>query len=165
MSLTVGIISQLILIKFTHCLYSLIRLTNGHIYKFKLVRPHILSSAVVIKRKLLYSLELFLGSDDHQATAHAVGKDLRLCAVRRNFIVEQVFCQLDHFLGIAILKPQQSHLTFDWLGSCCNGSHDLLYNLELFLGRCHDQPAAWFVRQDHRPGYTSEFRVLHSLVN
>ena len=129
------------------------------------MRPQILSSAVVIKRKLLDPLELFLGGNDHQAAAHAVGNDLRLCAVRRNFVVEQVFCQLDQFLGIAILKPQQSHLSFHRFRGFSDGGHDLFNDLKLFLGRCHDKPAAWFVRQDHRSGQTDKFRVLHPLIN
>ena len=154
----------MILIKFTHCLDDFIRLANWHIHKFKLMRSQILSSAVVIKRELLDPLELFLGGNDHQAAARAVGNDLGLCAVRRNLVVEQVFCQLDQFLGIAILKPQQSYLSFDRFGGCGDGGHDLFNDLELLLGRGHDKAAPRFVRQDHRPGQTGKFRVLHSLI-
>ena len=56
------------------------------------MRSQVLSSAIVIQRKLLDPLELLLCGNNHQATAHAVGNDLRLCAVRRNLVVEQVFC-------------------------------------------------------------------------
>ena len=129
------------------------------------MRPQVLSSAVVVQDKLLDPLELFLGGNDHQAAAHAVGNDLRLCAVRRNLVVEQVFCQLDQFLGIAILKPQQSHLSFDRFGGCGDGGHDLFNDLELLLGRGHDKAAPRFVRQGHRPGQTGKFRVLHPLIN
>ena len=162
--LAVLIVAKLVLIQLAHRLDDFIRLANRHIHKFKLMRSQILSSAVVIECKLLDPLKLFLGSNDHQAAAHAVGNDLRLCAVRRNLVVEQVFCQLDQFLGIAILKPQQSHLSFDRFGGCGDGGHDLFDDLELLLGRGHDKAAPRFVRQDHRLGHPDKFRIQHALV-
>ena len=116
------------------------------------MRSQVLSSVVVVQHKLLDPLELFLGGNNHQATAYAVGNDLRLCTVRRNLVVEQVFCQLDQFFRIAILKPQQSYLTFHRFGGSSDGVHDLFNDLKLLLGRGHDQPAARFVGQDHRSG-------------
>ena len=110
------------------------------------MRSQVLSSTVVVQRKLLDPLELLLGGDDHQAAAYAVGNDLWLAAVRRNLVVEQVFCQLDQFLGVAILQPQQSHLSFHRFGGCSNGNHYLFNNIKLLPSCRHYQTAARFIR-------------------
>ena len=150
--LAIRIVAKLVLIQLAHRLDDLIHLANRYVHKFKLMRSQVLSSAVVVQRKLFDPLELLLGGDDHQAAARAVGNDLRLGAVRRNLVVEQVFRQLDQFLGVPILESQQPHLSFHRFRGCGNGGHDLFNDIELLRGRGHDQATARFVRQDHRPG-------------
>ena len=162
--LAVRIVAKLVLIQLAHRRDDLIRLANRYVHKFKLMRSQVLSSDVVVQRKLLDPLELLLGGDDHQAAARAVGNDLWLGAVRRNLVVEQVFCQLDQLLGVPILESQQPHLSFHRFRGCGNGGHDLFNDIELLRGGGHDQATARFVRQDHRPGQTGKFRVLHSLI-